>query len=250
MNSLDKGSHRNAPRFLQIVDFIRQQIHSGALPEHTALPSERTIAEQFNVSRMTARRALIAIETEGLAYISGNKGRFVSPTRLRYDIGRMYSFSVHAQDEAIDLKIKLISSGTVSADAALASALMVEKAEKLFKYTRLFLIKDHPIFIEVEYISARLFPDFLENDLEQSTARLLEKQYNKFIYTGDVVMRMRPLQPDEAELLGLATYQAGIELEQISRDENGVPFCYDCQIWRGELAEFSARAVVRQTPDH
>ncbi len=55
------------PRFRQIVDVLRQQIVDGDLPVHAALPSERVIAEQHDVSRMTARRALEALELEGLA---------------------------------------------------------------------------------------------------------------------------------------------------------------------------------------
>ena len=236
------------PRFQQIIDYIRVQIREGVLQEHTALPSERSIGEQFNVSRMTARRALVALETEGLAYSSGRRGRFVSPPRFKYDIGRMFSLSAHAQHKEIDLKIKLVSAGETNADQTMASALGVKVGEKLFCYTRLFSIKDHPTFIETEHIIANRFPGFMENDLEQSTSVLLEQQYGTFTYTGDVVIRMRTLRSEEAVLLGLATYQAGIELEQISRDQNGKPFCFDRQIWRGELAEFSARAVVRQTP--
>jgi DNA-binding GntR family transcriptional regulator len=55
---------------------------------------------------------------------------------------------------------------------------------------------------------------------------------------------MRSIQEYEARLLGLASYNAGIELEQITFDQNGRPFCFDRQIWRGELAEFSGLAVA------
>jgi GntR family transcriptional regulator len=50
----------------------------------------------------------------------------------------------------------------------------------------------------------------------------------------------------EAELLGLPQNHAGIELEQVIRDTEDVPFCAGLQMWRGELAEFSARAFVNQ----
>ena len=58
------------------------------------------------------------------------------------------------------------------------------------------------------------------------------------------MIRMRTLQEDEAGLLGLASHHAAIELEQVIRDEAGEAFCFGRQVWRGELAEFSARAVV------
>jgi len=35
-----------------------------------------------------------------------------------------------------------------------------------------------------------------------------------------------------------------IALEQVIRDSDGSAFCFGSQIWRGELAEFSAQAIV------
>ncbi|MBN35287.1 MAG: hypothetical protein CMM46_11040 [Rhodospirillaceae bacterium] len=58
---------------------------------------------------------------------------------------------------------------------------------------------------------------------------------------------MRGVDAHEAELLGLTASHAGIELEQVIRDGDSTPFCLDRQIWRGELAEFSVRAIV--TPE-
>ena len=243
-------SRDNQPRFQQIISHIRQQISSGALAEHAMLPSERTVGELFNVSRMTARRALVAIQTEGLAYSSGRRGRFVSPKRLKYDISNMVSFAAGAQSEGLGLTIELISSGLTPADSRLAAALSVEEGEELFEYKRLFKIKGHPAFIEVEYAIACRFPGLLDHDLCQSTTVLMERHYNTCARTGNIVIRMQTLQPDEAELLGLATYQVGIELEQVICDRDGKPFCFGRQLWRGELAEFTAQAVVNGTSAH
>jgi GntR family transcriptional regulator len=55
---------------------------------------------------------------------------------------------------------------------------------------------------------------------------------------------MRGVRDDEAALLGLPLNHAGIELEQVTHDSEGAPFCISRQIWRGELAEFSARTIV------
>jgi DNA-binding GntR family transcriptional regulator len=73
---------------------------------------------------------------------------------------------------------------------------------------------------------------------------LFDQHYNISGRTGEIVIRMRSIQELEAKLLGLASYNAGIELEQITYDQNGRPFCFDQQIWRGELAEFSGLAVA------
>jgi DNA-binding GntR family transcriptional regulator len=249
MDDSESDSLESVPHFQRIVDDIRKKIRGGSLAEHAALPSERVIGELFGVSRMTARRALVAIEIEGLAYSSGRKGRFVSPKRLRYDIGSMVSFSATAEAKDIGLTIKLIDAGVVQANSELADKLDVALGAELFKYTRLFLIHGHPTFIEVEYCIAELFPGLLDFDLQQSIMLLFNRNYNVSGRTGSIVIRMRSMQKYEANLLGLASYNAGIELEQTTFDQDGRPFCFDRQIWRGELAEFTALAVAIDTTE-
>lgn len=234
----------DAPRFRLIFEALRREITNGELAEHAALPSERVVAETYDVSRMTARRALEALEIEGLAYREGRKGRFVSPQRLTYDISQMVSFAADAQARGVDLQIDVIEAGPRDADAKLARDLSVQVGEHLHSYTRLFKISGHAIFIETEFVIAARFPDLLGHDLRQSTTLLLSQHYNTLAHTGDVIIRMRGVSADEAKLLGLSANTAGIELEQIIRDTAGVPFCIGRQIWRGELAEFSARTIV------
>lgn len=233
------------PRFRLIFDALRREITSGNLAEHAVLPSERGVAEEYAVSRMTARRALEALETEGLAYREGRKGRFVSPRRLTYDISQMVSFAADAKARGVNLQIEMIDAGPQTADAKLARELSVQIGEHLHAYTRLFKIGDHAIFIETEFVIAARFPDLLRYDLRQSTTLLLSQHYNTLAHTGDVTIRMRGVSAVEAKLLGLSANTAGIELEQVIRDTACAPFCIGHQIWRGELAEFSARTMVK-----
>lgn len=66
-----------------IVEELKAQILEGKLPERTKLPSERELSEQYDVSRMTARRALQILEGEGLVTRHPVRGTFVSGIRER-----------------------------------------------------------------------------------------------------------------------------------------------------------------------
>ena len=56
MKTVDQ--HMTTPKFAQIKQFIVDNIRSSAWLENQRVPSENELAEQFSVSRMTARRAL------------------------------------------------------------------------------------------------------------------------------------------------------------------------------------------------
>ena len=239
-----KKDRSQRPRFLQITDEIRNQITNGTLKEHDILPSERSLSEHYGVSRMTGRRALEALETEGLVYSADRRGRFVSPARLKYNVSNMVSFVRDAQTSDVDLKIELVAAAETTADSRLAGFLEQPAGSAIIEYTRLFHTGSHPIFIETEYLIAERFVGFLKHDLRQSTTQILEQNYGTLASTGDIVIRMRGVRSDEAQLLSIAASHTVIELEQVIRDQNGVPFCFGRQVWRGEMAEFSAHTIV------
>ncbi|MGO1117951.1 GntR family transcriptional regulator [Rhodovibrionaceae bacterium A322] len=240
----DPSETEHMAAYQQVIEHLRDKIEKGAFQEDIPLPSERTLAEQFSISRMTARRALLALEVEGLAYSAGRRGRFVSPQRLTYDISKTVSISAHAAKHDLGLEIKMISQAKTRADPLLADKLAVQEGAELYRYSRLFLLKGHPAFIEEEHAIADLFPGLFDHDLKQSTTVLMERAYGIAPRFGDISIRMRALSKEESQLLGVATYNAGIALEQAILDADNRPYCFGRQIWRGELAEFTARAMV------
>lgn len=65
------------PVYMQLKEMLRRQIEQGVYHTHQKLPSERTLCQHYNLSRMTARRALRALINDGLAYTRAGKGTFV-----------------------------------------------------------------------------------------------------------------------------------------------------------------------------
>lgn len=64
MPPVDPRSYR--PKYIQVVDGIRDQITSGEYEPGDYLPSEKDLAHEWGVSNLTARRALATLRAEGL----------------------------------------------------------------------------------------------------------------------------------------------------------------------------------------
>jgi GntR family transcriptional regulator len=77
---ISDGERGKAERF---VEEIGAEIREGKLQEGDRLPSERELAERFNVSRMTVRRALQTLLGEGLLVSYPLRGYFVVGDRER-----------------------------------------------------------------------------------------------------------------------------------------------------------------------
>lgn len=235
----------SSPLFRQIVDELKNTIIDDKLAEHAALPSERMVAEHHNVSRMTARRALEAVEAEGLAYSVDRKGRFVSPKRLDYDVTSMANFISGAANRGIEIEMELLESREIRVGKKHATTLSVPVGTAVYENTRLFRRDGHTAFLEIETVIAERCANLLPDATVEQLKTLQQHRYSPLGHTADIVIRMHALNPSEAEILGLMPYQAAIEQEQLVRDQSGDPLCFCRQIWRGELAQFSAQALIR-----
>ena len=67
----------------EIVDFIKKLIVDGRLKPADKLPSERDLAERFNVGRPTVREAIRTLELIGLVEVfPGHKGTTIKNPEL------------------------------------------------------------------------------------------------------------------------------------------------------------------------
>lgn len=64
----------------RVADDLARQILGGAFEVGARLPSERLLAEQYDVSRPTIREAVIALEVDGLVEVMTGSGVYVRAT--------------------------------------------------------------------------------------------------------------------------------------------------------------------------
>jgi len=73
--------------YAKIASALRESITSGVLAPGASVPSETALCEEFSVVRNTVRRALAALEDEGLIETLPGKGRIVydgTPAQCEY----------------------------------------------------------------------------------------------------------------------------------------------------------------------
>ncbi|WP_142433559.1 GntR family transcriptional regulator [Enterococcus mundtii] len=65
------------PLYKTIFLALEKAIHDGTLPVDSQVPTEKELSQQYNVSRITSKRALTELEQLGLIYRVRGKGSFV-----------------------------------------------------------------------------------------------------------------------------------------------------------------------------
>src|SRR4029453_9590116 len=74
------------PLYEKIYGFVYEQITTGQLEAGERVPSEKELAKQFNVSRITTKKALESLAQEGLITRMRGKGSFVSKAKLGHSL--------------------------------------------------------------------------------------------------------------------------------------------------------------------
>jgi|TARA_B110000879_G_scaffold163377_1_gene210979 GntR family transcriptional regulator len=240
--TVNKNKHATAPIYIRTRDKLIEQIDAGQLKPNDALPSERVLAEQLSISRMTARQALAELEKVGYAYRQPRKGRFVADKRLSYDIGNTLSFASRALQNSVNLTIEVISKLTEKASPHIAQKLGLEIGAQVHAYKRLFRVSGKTVLVEQEWAVAELFPDLLEQDLSQPTTLLHESRYGVIGSSGRITVRCAEISDEDRALLDAETAPFGLEMELTIFDSTDTPFCYGQQTWCSELAEFTLLA--------
>ena len=88
--SLDKSSP--TPLYQQLRCSLRDAIEQDLLSPDEALPAERDLADEFQVSRITVRKAIEGLVEEGLIDRRHGAGTFVA-ARIRKNMSVLSSFS-------------------------------------------------------------------------------------------------------------------------------------------------------------
>lgn len=91
----------------RVVDLLREQILSGALPESSLLRQEKLAAE-FGVSRVPIREALHQLEAEGLVTMQSHKGAVVSSLSID-DLEEVYEIRARLETWLLEQSMPLLS---------------------------------------------------------------------------------------------------------------------------------------------
>ena len=89
MNLPTKQADGSGRFYEYVIDNIRQMIADGELQAGQKLPSERELAEKFNVSRVPIREALKILEYMGVLDSSPGDGTYVKNTSAQSLVSKM-----------------------------------------------------------------------------------------------------------------------------------------------------------------
>ena len=228
------------PLYYQLKEVLKQQIRSGHLAPHTAIPSEPELVANYHVSRATVRQALSELVHEGLLYRQHGKGTFVCEPRVQQTQSELTSLTEEIQRRGKRPGGLLLVSELIRGSEAVRKQLSLIDTEQAIRFERLRTADDIPIAYEVDYLPYPRAASIYQRAKELSDGSLYNLMNSEGLnpYIVEQKIRVGTATVREAELLRIPPGEAGLHFTSTAFDLTGSPIEYSETFFPGTQYDF------------
>jgi GntR family transcriptional regulator len=240
------------PLYYRIREDLRESILSGELSSGDRISSERELCEEYGVSSITVKRAVLDLVAEGLLYRVAGKGTFVAEPKMERDLARLTSFTDEMLHRGLKPDSTVLDAKTISAQGSVANSLELSPGDAVIYLERVRFADGVPLMLEKTFLPHKLFPNLLSQDLaRQSLYDLIARQYNVSLAKARETLEPVIINDREAGHLAVEKGAPGLLLELIAYSDDGVPVEYTKAVVRGDRCKYYIEmGGFRRETDH
>lgn len=208
-------------RARRVYLLLRDGILSGQLPAGERLPGEVRLAEFHDVSRVTLRRALDALEADGLVERRAGSGTRVIQRPMRPALTVDVIDPIPLLQMMAGYRVRLLSFGFEAAGEGIAANLGVPIGTEVQRAVRVRSVESQPFSHLTTFVPADLAAAYSEADLARTPLYRLLERSGVAIASAQQSVTAVLAAPQVAEALDIAPGVALLHVRRIVRDMSG-----------------------------
>ena len=209
-----------------------------ALPPGSPIPTERSLATEFTVSRTTVRQALADLTAEGRLHRVQGKGTFAAEPKLAQRL-QLSSYTEDIRAQGREPSSKLLEIEELPSDPELAKLLGIRSGAKVLRMKRLRLADGEPMALETTHLPLSRFRGLRKHvTAGGSLYAALHDQYGVEMERAEETIETALAGPQEADLRGAAVGMPMLLLSRHSFGADGKPVEFVRSIYRGDRYKF------------
>lgn len=202
---------------------LRDDISRGVYADGSHLPGEQKLADIYSVSRVTIRRALEALSSDGLIERRAGSGTTVRQSdggdrQIKADFATLMPQLVEMSRSTM---ARLLSFSYGTPADAVQTALNLSKDERVQIATRVRLWQDTPFSHLTTYVPENIARNYSEADLASTPLFELLERSGVVIETARQSVSATLAAPDVAEALNISVGSALLSLDRVVLDADG-----------------------------
>lgn len=200
-------------KYLQIKQHLLRNIESGHWPEYSPVPSENMLAAEFNVSRMTARRALQELSDQGVIVRNQGAASYVASLKSQSSMLAIRNIADEILERGHQHKAQCLQLHTVPATPNVAANLGLSSGADVYRSLVLHWENQQILQLEERFVNPKVAPDYLQQDFEHQTTHDYLTQILPLTEAEHLVEAIVP----DAELQKLLAIQEGTASLRVTR---------------------------------
>ncbi|WP_108651847.1 GntR family transcriptional regulator [Dongshaea marina] len=207
--------------YQQLARKLRMRINSDHYRIGDALPSEKSLANHYQVSRMTLRRAISLLVEEGLLERRQGSGTYILKKDVQHTIHGLNSFAEHMQLIGKKTENRVTQFSVIPAPLSIAAKLHLEPGEKIYYIQRIRFVEDKPRQVEDSYMPAKLFPTLSLAHMQGSKFRFIEEEAGLIIEGHHESFAPILAEPEMARMLEIPDQDPLLQITSTSYSSEG-----------------------------
>lgn len=234
------------PKYHQIYLVLREQLQEGCFD--AGLPGELVLMQQFCVARVTVRRALELLQSEGL--ISREPGRGTRPVRPQAEaksdspgdgkISRAHLTGLLENLVSMGLRtsVKVLDVETVSASSSVAQALLIGIGDSVQKAVRVRSTQEGPLSHITTYVPGDIARQFGKRELAQKPILVLLEESGVKVGRAHQTISARLADAVVAKHLDISVGSALLAVRRLIYDDQERPVQWLHGLYRPDRYEY------------
>lgn len=212
----------------------------GEFDNDSKIPTEPELQSLYGVSRVTIRKAISGLVSEGLLTRQQGLGTFVKHKKLRRKIKYVTGFTENCREYGFEPKTILLDRKIISATEKIAKQLMIDRGDKIIKTVRKRLADSTPIMLENNYYPLEKYPFILDEDLTGSIYSLLAKKYNVYPENpGETILEITASDEYLSKIMNVPLGTPFFYMDTEISDQNYRPIHVGHQYYLADYYKFS-----------
>jgi GntR family transcriptional regulator len=240
---LTLNTDNRLPLYVQLKEGLQRALQEGFWPQEQALPSERELSEQLQISRATVRQAVQELEHEGWLVRRQGRGTFASQPKVEQPLVMISSFTENMERAGLKAESRLLSASLEPATAQVAKALKLGPSGVVAVIARLRLGGGEPLMLERSHLNYALTPGLLEHELSGSLYELLHQTYRLVFAAGVERIEAIAAEPWLAKALGIRRGEPVLYTERSVTTDSGVGLEFTQRYGRADKCSFRVQLV-------
>lgn len=198
------------------------------------------MASDYQVTVMTLRHALAALEEEGLVHALKGKGTFVSePRSVRLGMDHLWSFAQEMQNQGVAITTEVVGIRFEPAsDECSRAVAALQLKGKIVEVVRRRLIGGSPVVLQRSFIPLSAWQQIAHVDLSSvSLYDALASDAGSTLAGVTELFRAVGLNTEDRTLLRVSDGQPCLESVRTSFDQSDTPYVYDQALMLGSVTE-------------